>query len=81
MTTHDDISAMLRDTLWRTSFLQAIVVVAGLGMAWQAAECALLGHHGHAILCGIGVAINVLSYEIATRTRAAAKEALDSRLA
>ena len=81
MTTRDDIAAMLRATRWRTSLLQAAVCVVGAGMVWQAAQCALLGHHGHAIFCGVGVMINLLSYEIAARTRAVADAALDSDLA
>jgi len=81
MTTRDDIAAMLRATLWRTSLLQAAVCVVGAVMVWHAAECALLANHGHAIFCGLGVMINLLSYEIAARTRAAANAALGSDLA
>jgi len=81
MTTHDDIAPMLRATLRHTALLQAAVCVVGAVMVWHAAECALLGHHGHAMSCAIAVMINLLSYEIAARTHALAKTALDSDLA
>jgi hypothetical protein len=79
MTARD--APMLRATVWRTSFLQGAVCITGAVMAWHAAECAVLGHHGHACLCAIGVMINLLSYDIAAGTRALALTALDADLA
>jgi hypothetical protein len=79
MTTRD--APMLRATVWHTFLLQAVVCITGAVMAWHAAECAVLGDHGHACLCAIWVMINLLSYVIADGTRALALAALDSDLA
>jgi hypothetical protein len=43
----------------------AAVCVIGLEMAWQAIECGFLRHHGHSMLCAIGVLINCITFEIA----------------
>src|SRR5262249_61714598 len=79
MTPRDDSEAMLRETWWRISLLQAIAFVAGTIMAWQAVECALLRHNGHAIIWGIGVLISLFTYAIDARTRVHSKAVLVSR--
>jgi hypothetical protein len=76
MSAHDDTAAKLRATVWRTALLQAVVGVLGAVMAWRAVACGVLGHHLDAMLCAIGVMINLLSYEIAGQTRVLAQAAL-----
>lgn len=69
--------AILRSTVWRTHLLQAAVCVTGTVMAWNAVTCGLIGHHGDACLCAIGVLINYATFEIAAYTCAFARAALN----
>jgi hypothetical protein len=70
----DDTAPMLRTIVWGTYFVQAAACVIGLVMAWPAIECALLGHHGHAILCAIGALISYATLEIAGDIREHARK-------
>jgi hypothetical protein len=71
--------AILRSTVWRTHLLQAAVCVTGTVMAWNAVTCGLIGHHGDACLCAIGILINYATFEIAAYTCAYARRAQHDR--
>ena len=68
--------AIIRATIWRLALLKPAIVVTGLMMAWQAAECGLMRHHGHAMICASLVMANLLAYGLADRTHKLAREAL-----
>jgi len=58
----------LRAIMLLAAFLQAASAAAGFVMLWHAIGCGLSQHHGHSILCTLGVVIAIASFEIATIT-------------
>jgi hypothetical protein len=50
------------------AFAQGAFAVGGFVLAWHAIECGLTQHHGHAIICTVGVVIAIYSFDIAAQT-------------
>jgi hypothetical protein len=78
--TGDGTAATLRHVVWVAALVQAGTLVLGLGMAWDAIECALVRHHGNSMLCAFGVMLNLYSFGLAAKTRERARDALGSPL-
>jgi hypothetical protein len=65
----------LRAIMLLAAVMQVASVAAGFVLAWHAIDCGLSQHHGHAILCTVGVFIAVASFDIAAKTRSRAQTA------
>jgi len=59
----------LRAIMLLAAVVQAVSVAAGFVLLWGAIDCGLSQHHGHAIVCTVGVVIGIVSFDIATNTR------------
>ena len=58
----------LRGVMLLAAFAQGAIAVGGFVLAWHAIDCGLWQHHGHAIVCTVGLAIAIYSFDIATIT-------------
>jgi hypothetical protein len=69
----------LRAIMLLAATVQAVSFVAGLVALWHAIECGLSQHHGHSIVCTVGVVIAIASFEIAAETRKRAHRLLEMK--